>query len=153
MMNELPMGLRLSILHRTFKRLLNERVGTLGLTGVQFAVLQELRRLEASKPPEINQRDLERAARLTHPTMTEILKHLEKKGFIRCCTGASDKRSKAISSTEKTHFLAGNLDYMDEDIFRELIRGIPGEDVEVFLNVMDHILKNTRKEQEDNGYK
>lgn len=153
MIDELPMGLRLSILHRTFKRLLNERVETLGLTGVQFAVLQELRRLEASRPPEINQRDLEHVARLTHPTMTEILKHLEKKGFIRCRTGAADRRSKAISSTEKTRLLAGDLDHMDEDIFKALSREIPDDQVEIFLNVMDHMLINARKEQENNEHK
>ena len=153
MIDELPVGLRLPILHRTFKHLLNERVQTLGLTGVQFAVLQQLRRLEASKPPEINQRDLEHAARYTHPTMTEILKHLERKGFIHCRTGAADKRSKAISSTEKTRLLAGDLDHMDEDIFRKLIRDIPDEQVEAFLNVMDHMLINARKEQEHNEHR
>lgn len=153
MIDELPVGLRLSILQRTFKYLLNERVGTLGLTGVQFAVLQELRRLEASEPPEINQRDLERVARLTHPTMTEILKHLEKKGFIHCRTGTADKRSKAISSTEKTRLLAGELDHMDDDIFRELTREIPDDQVKIFLDVMNHMLINTRKEQERNEHK
>lgn len=153
MNDELPVGLRLSILQREFRRLLNERAETVGLTGVQFVVLQELRRLESLKPPEINQRDLEHAARLTHPTMAEILKHLEKKGFIRCCTGTADKRSKAISSTEKTRLLAGELNHMDDDIFRELTRGIPDTRIEIFLDVMNHMLINTRKEQERHEHK
>ena len=153
MTDELPVGLRLSILSRAFGQLLDKRAKALDLTCAQFAVLQELRRLEAQKPPEINQRDLEHAARLTHPTMTEILKHLEKKGFVQCRTGIADRRSKAISSTEKTFRLAGKLDHIDDDIFRTLIRGISEKNVEAFLNTMDCMLINARKEQENHEHK
>lgn len=153
MSDELPVGLRLSILSRAFGQLLDKRTKMLGLTCAQFAVLQELRRLESSGPPEINQRDLEHAARLTHPTMTEILKHLDKKGFIQCCTGSADRRSKAISSTEKTRRFAEALDQIDDDIFQMLNRGIPKENVEAFLDTMDHMLINARKEQEKYEHK
>ena len=81
MEKEMPLGLRFSILHRLFRKELDERLRESGLTGVQFGVLGQLRRLEDSGAEEVNQRDLENATRRGHPTMTEIVKRLEKQGL------------------------------------------------------------------------
>ena len=72
-------GLRFSILDREFKKKLEERANRMGLTAVQLRVLGELSRAESMGACEINQKDLEKALAVTHPTMTEIIKRLEKK--------------------------------------------------------------------------
>ena len=71
-------GLRFSILDREFKKKLEERANRMGLTAVQLRVLGELSRAESMGACEINQKDLEKALAVTHPTMTEIIKRLEK---------------------------------------------------------------------------
>ena len=97
--HELPIGLRFSLLHRTFRQKMDEQLSQHGLTGAQFCVLGLLKKLEDQGRTDISQRDLENASRVTHPTMTEIIKRLEKKGFIDCRPRPDDRRYKIISST------------------------------------------------------
>ena len=77
----MPPGRRFAILDRAFKYRLGENADQWGLTAVQLRVLGELSRLEASGVPEVNQRDLEMAEQVTHPTMTDMIRRLEKKGL------------------------------------------------------------------------
>lgn len=131
MERKMPMGLRFSLLHRAFMKQLNERLQEKGLTGVQFGVLGQLRRLRRAGQEEINQRDLEEATHVTHPTMTEIVKRLEKQGFVTCAPSERDRRFKCIRPTEKAAALQQEMDELDGAIFRELCRGLSEE--EVFL--------------------
>ena len=75
---------RFSILDTEFKKKLEERANRMGLTAVQLRVLGELSRAESRGVCEINQKDLEKALAVTHPTMTEIIKRLEKKKAVIC---------------------------------------------------------------------
>lgn len=139
----IPMGLRFSIIGRSFKQQLDELLREKELTGVQFGVLGQLGRLEHSGCVEISQRDLENASHVTHPTMTEILKRLEKKDFIRCRPSESDRRCKLISSTEKAAALIGELRSADEKVFASLTAGLRGDEVAELLRLTDVMLKNT----------
>lgn len=138
----MPFGLRFSLLHRSFRRMMNARLSEEDLTGVQFGVLGELHRLEKSGWTEIKQRDLENASHVTHPTMTEIIKRLEKKGFICCRASLSDRRQKLISTTDKAHSLSQEIDRIDKEVFSRLCRGLSPAQVEEFLNTMNVMLKN-----------
>lgn len=142
MEHDLPYGMRFSILGRTFKRQLNERLQEKDLTGVQLGVLKELERLEDAGAAEVNQRDLENASHVTHPTMTEILKRLERKGFIRCCRSSHDRRHKCVSSTEKARRLRQELDDMDSAILAELSRGLSSRQLETLREITDVMLDN-----------
>lgn len=142
MKHDLPYGMRFSILGRTFKRQLDERLLEKDLTGVQLGVLKELERLEASGAAEVNQRDLEKASHVTHPTMTEILKRLERKGFVCCCQSSLDRRHKRISSTEKSMQLRQELSCMDEAILEELSRGLSRQQLETLWEILDVMLDN-----------
>lgn len=138
----MPMGLRFSLLHRAFKKQLDARLQEKGLTGVQFGVLAQLRRLRRSGQEEINQRDLEEAMHVTHPTMTEIVKRLEKQGFVSCAPSERDRRFKSIRPTEKAAALQRELDELDDSIFRELCRGLSPEEIESLGAVTDKMLRN-----------
>ena len=142
MKHELPYGMRFSILGRAFKRQLDQRLLEKDLTGVQLGVLKELERLEDTGVAEVNQRDLENASHVTHPTMTEILKRLERKGFIRCCQSSLDRRHKCISSTEKARQLRQELSHMDSAILAQLSRGLSQQQLETLWEILDVMLDN-----------
>ena len=142
MEKEMPVGLRFSLLHRSFKKQLDELLREKELTGVQFGVLGQLDRLERSGHEEVYQKDLELATHVTHPTMTEILKRLERKGFIRCCQSSHDRRHKCISSTEKSRQLRQELSCMDEAILEELSRGLSRQQLETLWEILDVMLDN-----------
>ena len=138
----LPVGLRFSILHRSFLKQLDRLLQEKGLTGVQFGVLGQLRRLEESGQREINQRDLENAAHVTHPTMTEILKRLEKQGFVTCEPSARDRRFKSIRSTGKALALRCETEELDERVFRRLTQGLSESEIASLLSAMDKMIEN-----------
>ena len=105
MERNIPYGVRFAQLHRAFRRQMDESVKEFDLTGVQFGVLAQLGRLRRKGEKNINQTMLENAAHVTHATMTELLKKLEKKGFITISADESDRRSKRIMETKKCTLL------------------------------------------------
>lgn len=112
-----PRGVRFSILHRAMKKQIDDYMSSEGLTGVQLFVLCELHKLEKSETREINQRDLENVSHVSHPTMTDILKRLEKKGYISCCRSEQDRRYKCVRSAEKAQGLSRRMAEADEIAF------------------------------------
>jgi DNA-binding MarR family transcriptional regulator len=137
-----PPGIRLAILSKSFKRKLEERASEKGLTAVQLRVLGELRHLEISGVEEINQRDLENAVSVTHPTMTEIIKRLEKKGAVVCTVSSTDKRYKKINSTPEYSDIHIELEEMDRSVFKELCEGLNDRQIEQFMQISDIMLGN-----------
>lgn len=142
MSSRMPLGRRFSIIDRAFKYRIDEGATELGLTAVQMRVLGELSRMEASGVEEVNQRDLERAEQVTHPTMTETIKRLEKKGYVTCTVSAKDKRYKKISCTEKSCNMYQMIAERDDRVLQEICKGLPKEDVDILFRITDQILKN-----------
>lgn len=138
----IPPGRRFAIIDRAIKYRLSEKADQLGLTAVQLRVLGELSRLEAAGVKEVNQRDLEEAEQVTHPTMTAMIKRLEKKGFVKCSASSVDRRYKKIHCTERSAQLYLELAQEDERIICELCKGLSKQDREALIRITDHILKN-----------
>jgi len=143
---EISAGIRFAILGRVFKKRLDEAGRQKDLTGVQLMVLSQLHKLEQAGKSDIRQRDLENEAHLGHPTMTELLKKLEKKGFVKCRVCQADRRSKLISSTEKAQFLHGELENVDRQVFDELCCGLSDKQRTELIETLDLMLKNAFEE-------
>lgn len=148
----MPKGLRFTLLHRTVRRRMDEYVRETGLTGTQFGVLGALDRLERETSGEVTQKALEDAAHVTHPTMTELLKKLEKKGFITCRPSEEDRRCKAVSSTQQSERLRRSMGEFDERVFAELCSGLSGGEIAEFLRITDVMLENARKMNDARGF-
>ena len=86
---------------------------------------------------EINQKDLEKALAVTHPTMTEIIKRLEKKNAVICTQSRLDKRYKKINCTDEYKNIHLELKEMDWEIFNKICKGIPEEHVQIFLKTSE----------------
>ena len=139
--DKLPMGLRFSLLHRAFRRRMDALLSEKELTGVQFGVLGALGRLEREKG-EVSQRDLERATRLSHPTMTGILRRLEKKGLLCWETSQRDRRCKSIRLTDKARALKTEVIETENATFRWLTRGLSREQLDELISITDMMLEN-----------
>lgn len=139
-----PVGFKLSLIHRAMKKYIDEGIKAEGLTGVQLFALGQLRRLEESGA-EVNQKDLERVCRVTHPTMTDIIKRLERKGFVRCQQSSADRRYKCIYSTDAARGMDGRLRVAEETALSELCRGLSREQTELFAQITDIMAANAGK--------
>ena len=142
MEEQLPIGLRFSLLHRAFRRKMDALLSEEGLTGVQFGVLMALVRMKKEGREEISQRALEERSRVSHATMTEILKRLEKKGFLRTEQSLRDKRFKRIQAADKAYLLKEELAEAEDETFSWLCRGMNDQQVKDLLASIDQMLQN-----------
>lgn len=140
----MPHGVRFMRLHRTFRRQTDEAVKEFDITGAQFGVLAQLWRLNRKGEENVNQTMLEEASHTTHATMTELLKKLEKKGFITVSADEHDRRSKRITATEKCAALRAKVGQCDEYIFSQLCLGLSEQDISELLRITDLMLKNAK---------
>lgn len=139
---KMPLGLMFAIIDRAFKKKVDKKIQDMELTPVQFRVLGEISHLESKGVEEINQRDLEKVEKITHPAMTGIIQRLESKGFIICTPSPRDKRYKKISCTDKTTDIHKMIDIMDEQILAELCQGLSREEIDTYVRITKHIIKN-----------
>lgn len=139
---KMPLGLMFAIIDRAFKKKVDKKIQDMELTPVQFRVLGEISHLETKGVEEINQRDLEKVEKITHPAMTGIIQRLESKGFIICTPSPRDKRYKKISCTDKTTDIHKMIDIMDEQLLAELCQGLSQEEIDTYVRITKHIIKN-----------
>ena len=142
MNKEMPIGLRFSIVQRSFKKRVDELLREKDLTGVQLGVLSQLQWLELEGAQEIRQRDLELATHMGHPTMTELLKRLERKELVELRPSEQDRRCKIIRSTDKAAALHLQLSEVDREVFAWLCRGMDEKEMDSLLSAVDIMLKN-----------
>ena len=138
----MPFGLKIAIINRAFRKRLDEKAGTMGLTAVQLRVLGSISRLEASGETEIHQNDLERLEHVTHPAMTKLLQRLESKGFIRCVPSPLDRRYKKITCTEQSRGIHRLILEQDAEVLSELCRNFTPEQKQTMLELADLLLAN-----------
>ena len=139
---ELSAGMRFSLISRFFKKKLDEAGSKMELTGVQLMVLGQLNRLERSGLGQIRQRDLEKAAHLGHPTMTELIKRLEKKGFVQCCVSPTDRRSKLVRPTPCAHAFHEEMEEVDRQVFESLTQGMSEQQKAELISLLDIMIGN-----------
>lgn len=135
-------GLRFSILDHEFKMRLAEQASKLDLTVSQLRVLGELSKLESEGVEEINQKDLENSLMVTHPTMTGIIQRLEKKKAVICMPSTIDRRYKKVRCAPEYLHIHEELREMDWAVFRDLCKGIPQDQVDLFLALSKKMLNN-----------
>lgn len=139
---KMPLGLMFAIIDRAFKKKVDKKIQDMELTPVQFRVLGEISHLESKGVEEINQRNLEKVEKITHPAMTGIIQRLESKGFIICTPSPRDKRYKKISCTDKTTDIHKMIDIMDEQLLAELCQGLSQEEIDTYVRITKHIISN-----------
>ncbi len=151
MEEQLPIGLRFSLLHRAFRRRMDVLLSEKELTGVQFGVLMALVRMEKESREDVSQRALEERARVSHATMTEILRRLEKKDFLRTEQSQRDRRFKCIRATEKAYRLRDEHLEAENEIFAGLCRGLSEQQVRDLLASTDLMLQNAWEDNQKGG--
>lgn len=142
MRDGMPFGLKVAIIHRAFRKRLDEKASAMGLTSVQLRVLGSISRLEASGCGEIHQNDLERIEHITHPAMTKHLQHLEEKGFVQCVPSAKDRRYKKVTCTEKSVGIHKMILVQDEEVLSELCANFTQEQRQALFQLTDRLLEN-----------
>lgn len=145
---DMPVGAKFAALHRVFRRELDKLLREKELTGAQFGALCALERLERERG-EVSQRDVEALCRSAHPTMTEILKKLEKKGFIEVRASETDRRRKQIRRTDKARELDHATIRADEQTFDKFAAGLDAAERASLERMLDVLIGNVCGEDKE----
>ncbi len=146
---DIPIGAKFGIIHRAFRRELDAALREKDLTGAQFGVLRALDRLERERGGEVSQRDLEQLCRSAHPTMTEILKKLEKKGFIEVRPSETDRRRKQIRRTDRAREFDRAAFRVDERTFETFAAGLDESRRASLESMLDVLVGNVCGEEKE----
>lgn len=138
---DMPLGAKFAVIHRAFRRELDKLLRQKDLTGAQFGALRAIEKLERERG-ELSQRDVEECCRSAHPTMTEILKKLEKKGFIEVSPSEKDRRRKQIRRTDKARELDRATFRADEQTFEKFAAGLDGAQRAALEGMLDVLIGN-----------
>lgn len=111
-----------------------------GLSNMQRLVLNYI--LFQVLKRDIYQKDIEREFQIRRSTATGILQLLEREGFIYRETAEQDARLKKLIPTEKTKQLRSQIISNTQYMETLLKKGIPQEDLEVCLRVLEQMSAN-----------
>ena len=113
---------------------LNEELCKIGVYHGQGMVLSILKRNRA-----ITQANLARGMSRKPSTLTNMLKPMEEKGWIKRFTDPKTNRAVVVSLTEEGAKLAGSVERIWLDVEKVLTKAIPGEDAEFFFSQMESL--------------
>ncbi len=91
------------------------------------------------------QKAVEQHFGLQHPTVSGILKRLEKSGFIRTATSETDRRAKTIFMTEKAWQADARAKAHQDEREAQLFEGMTKEELKTLRRLLLHILDNIKK--------
>ena len=110
------------------------------VTSSQFKILLYLFKEDPKK--EVKQIDLERLFLLSTPTMTGLIKRLEKNGFIKKEKSTKDGRSNVIILTEKAFSIKDELIDIAGKMEAAMTQGLTDSELETAYGLLNRFLLN-----------
>lgn len=90
----------------------------------------------------VNQKDIELYLDITSASVSNLLRGLEKKGFIERIRSVSDDRAKEISLTLKGRELITTFNSVFSEIEDKIVQGMTEEQKKLFLELLKKVIKN-----------
>lgn len=126
-----------NITNKNLLHFLNKNLERFNITTEQWTVLFNL-----SKQNKISQKSLAKITNKDQPTLTRILDILERKNLIERHPSKEDRRSFVLHITENGLILKENILPFIEDLFRDILKGVSPEDLNIYICVLLQINKN-----------
>jgi MarR family transcriptional regulator, transcriptional regulator for hemolysin len=130
-------GYRLADNSRQLRRLFDERVRGLGITGPQARLLLSLER-----NPGENQAFYAERLEIEPITLTRIVDRLEEAGWIERRSDPADRRARILHLTDKSRGIVTRLRVSVEGLFEEMLAGFDAGEREVFADLLERIATN-----------
>lgn len=90
----------------------------------------------------VNQKDIELYLDITSASVSNLLRGLEKKGFIERIRSSSDDRAKEISLTLKGRELITTFNSVFSEIENKIVQEMTEEQKKLFLELLKKVIKN-----------
>lgn len=126
-------------------RNLTMRVKEAGLDEVTMMHGWIIRYLYHNRENEVYQKDIEKTFSVRRSTVTNLIQLMEKKGYVRRESVASDARLKKVLLTEKGIACHEAIEQLVDRIEEELADGITEEELQAFYRIIQKITDNVEK--------
>ncbi|UYV15020.1 MarR family winged helix-turn-helix transcriptional regulator [Porphyrobacter sp. ULC335] len=130
-------GYRLADNSRQLRRLFDDRVRGLGLTGPQARLLLALER-----HPRENQAFYAERLEIEPITLTRIVDRLEDAGWIERKSDPGDRRARILHLTDKSRGIVTRLNSSVEALFEDMLDGFDPAERVMFGSLLDRIAAN-----------
>ncbi len=140
-------GFQLGRLSRWWRSRLDEELKPLGLTQARWIVLVHLARGGAN----MTQTELARFVEVEGPTLVRVLDALEGLKLIARRPCDDDRRAKSIQLTAKGRSIIARIDDVAAGLRRDLLAGIPAEELEQCLRLFAQIRANGQEQRAERG--
>ncbi|AWI02968.1 MarR family winged helix-turn-helix transcriptional regulator [Clostridium drakei] len=136
-------GMSINYVNKKIQRYLSINLEKYDITTEQWAVLLKLVEKEG-----INQKLLSKEVEKDQATLTRILDILERKSLIIRKKSPEDRRAFLIYTTDKGKELKEEVYPFIEKLFKNMIFGIPKDQLDLFVDVLSKINENTCTEEQ-----
>ncbi|MBQ8238346.1 MAG: MarR family transcriptional regulator [Oscillospiraceae bacterium] len=131
-------GHSIRVLHWVADQTMSATLASMDLTASQGHILAFI----AHSPQPPCPRDMEEAFQLSHPTVSGLLRRLEKKGFIRCAPDPADRRCKRVFLDAKGKECLARMDATIAGNERRMVENFTEEEKRQFADLLDRAIIN-----------
>lgn len=139
MLEEEKLGLLIKRISNALKKDLDHHLKDIELTMSQGMVLAFLNN---APQEELTQKAVEQYFGLQHPTVSGILKRLEKNGFVSCSVNQSDRRLKDIHLTDKARNIDARAKKHQAQLEEVFTKGFTKEEADTLRSLLKRVLEN-----------
>ncbi len=120
-----------------YKRLMSKHLERLNITYAQLMVLRVI-----DNEPGITAKEILMQMDTDKATLSGVISRLERDDYIYRVQNEKDGRVRNIYVSEGSEELCAEVNVIEEACMRDLIAGIPEQEAESFLNVLDKFIAN-----------
>ena len=138
MYKKTDIGRYIGRLHNLIRRRLQKDCKNLNCSGAEMRILTYLPSID----DPVYQKDIENEFFLRPPTATEVLKRMEKGGFITKVTEKDDARKKRIIATEKSLALKAETVERIHTLGMDITQNLSEEEIQAFCSIAEKMVEN-----------
>ena len=142
-----PMGMRMAMVVRQWRSIIDHAITDTGLTQSSWTVLMQLHQLGDN----VSVSELAEVQGIELPPLMRTLSLLEKQGYLVRSTSPYDKRIRLLTLTDEGRSVLQTLNQVIEAFQTRVSQDIPAEDIAKFSDTLNHIACNLRIIREENN--
>lgn len=142
-----PMGMRMAMVVRQWRAIIDSAITDTGLTQSSWTVLMQLHQLGCN----VSVSELAEVQGIELPPLMHTLTQLEKQGYLLRSTSPYDKRIRLLTLTAEGRTILEKLNRVIETYQRRVTETIPDADLDTFSATLNQIACNLRTIREEDN--
>lgn len=140
-----PMGMRMAMVVRQWRAIIDNAITDTGLTQSSWTTLMQLQQLGDN----VSTSELAEVQGIELPPLMRTLMHLEEQGYLLRTISPYDKRCRLLMLTPKGRAVLERLTHVIETCQQRVTENIPADVMDAFSNTLNQLACNMRNIRDD----